>query len=168
MNVQLKTKPAFKFVGYELKTSCIDGRNHREIPLFWRTYLDENKGAHIGNRVQADSQVELGICTDFNPQTSDLTYLIGMEVTTFDGVLEDQVCREFPEATYAVFTTPPVKVEEFTSAIQSTWKSIQPEWFPTSGYTHAGGAEFELYDERCNPAKNELVEMDIYIPVKKK
>lgn len=80
----------------------------------------------------------------------------------------DLVCREFPEARYAVFTTPKVTQDQFVASIQSTWKAIFEEWFPHSGYEHAGGAEFELYDERCNSSKNELIQMDIYIPIKEK
>ncbi|NOU74641.1 helix-turn-helix domain-containing protein [Paenibacillus sp. LMG 31458] len=168
MEYQLKTKPAFKLIGYELKTSCKEGRNHREFPAFWDSYLQEGKGNRIPNRVHADSQVELGICTDFNMETGDLSYIIGMEATDFEDVPADLVSREFPEARYVVFTTPKVTQDQFVASIQSTWKSIFEEWFPHSGYEHAGGAEFELYDERCNPSKNELIQMDIYIPIKEK
>jgi AraC family transcriptional regulator len=168
MDYQLKTKPAFKLIGYELKTSCREGENSREIPAFWSSYLQEKKSIRIPNRVQTDSQVELGICTDFNMETGDLTYIIGMEATDFEGVPTDLVCREFPEARYAVFTTPMITQDQFVASIQSTWRSIFEEWFPHSGYEHAGGAEFELYDDRCNPSKNELIQMDIYIPIKEK
>ncbi|MDD9266987.1 effector binding domain-containing protein [Paenibacillus sp. GCM10023248] len=168
MEYQLVTKSDFKLIGYELRTTCKEGQNHRDIPAFWTTYLQENKGSRIGNRVHEDSPVELGICTDFNMETGELTYIIGMEATSFENVAEDLVCREFPEAHYAVFTTPKVPAEQFSASIQSTWKSIFEEWFPHSGMEHAGGVEFELYDERCHTALHELVQMDIYIPVKPK
>jgi AraC family transcriptional regulator len=168
MDFSLVTKPAFKWIGYELKTTSTEGRNLQEIPAFWSAYLQGNKGANIPNRVHAESPVELGICTDFNMETGDFTYLIGMEVAHFEGVPADLVSREFPEAKYAVFTTPKVTPDQFIPSIQNTWKAIFEEWFPHSGYEHAGGIEFELYDERCHAHKNELVQMDIYIPIKEK
>lgn len=168
MDYQLRTKPAFKLIGYELRTTCKDGQNHRDIPVFWNSYLQENKGSRIGNRVHTDSPVELGLCTDFNMETGELTYLIGMEATSFEGVPADLVCREFPEARYAVFTTPKVTPDQFVASIQSTWKSIFEEWFPHSGLEHAGGVEFEWYDERCHADKHDQIQIDIYIPVKDK
>lgn len=33
MDYQLRTKAAFKLIGYELKTTCKDGQNHRDIPF---------------------------------------------------------------------------------------------------------------------------------------
>jgi AraC family transcriptional regulator len=161
MEYRIVKKPEFKVIGYELRTSNHDGRNYREIPAFWQTYLTERLYERIPNRVHTESGVELGICTDFDMETGEFSYIIGMEVNGFDGVPEGMACRSFPVAEYAVFTTP-----QFSSSIQNTWKAIFGEWFPQSGYQHAGTAEFELYDERCRGDLNELVQMDIYIPVK--
>lgn len=168
MDYELKTKPSFKLIGYELKTTCKDGQNHRDIPAFWQKYLREGMGCRIPNRVHEDSWVELGICADFDLESGDLSYIIGMEATSFDDVPDDMVCREFPEAKYAVFTTPKVPQDQFAASIQSTWGTIFSEWFPHSGYEHAGSAEFEYYDERCHPKLHELFQMDIYIPIKEK
>jgi len=167
MDYVIVRKPAFTLIGYELKTSSMDGKNLQEIPAFWREYLQENKGAAIPNRVHEDSPVELGICTDFNMETGTFSYLIGMEVTHTDQVPAGLICRGFPEETYAVFTSPKVTPDQFSASIQSTWKAIFEEWFPHSGYEHAGSSEFELYDARCHPG-NDLVQMDIYIPIKVK
>jgi AraC family transcriptional regulator len=115
-----------------------------------------------------ESPVKLGICTDFNLENGEFTYIIGMEVTDFDAVPAELVCREFPEARYAVFNTPKVTPDLFSSSIQHTWRAIFEEWFPHSDYEHAGSAEFELYDERSHSDKNELVQMEIYIPIKER
>jgi AraC family transcriptional regulator len=168
MDYTIVTKPAFKLIGYELRTATGDGRNHREIPAFWSKYLQENMGCSIPNRVYVESPVELGICTDFNLETGEFSYIIGMEVTDFDAVPAELVCREFPEARYAVFNTPKVTPDQFSSSIQHTWRAIFEEWFPHSDYEHAGSAEFELYDERSHSDKNELVQMEIYIPIKER
>ncbi|WP_123041848.1 AraC family transcriptional regulator [Cohnella candidum] len=165
MDYRIVDKPAFKWIGYALETTSEEGQNHRDIPAFWQHYISNRLGSRIPN---AANSAELGICTDFDMETCKFTYLIGMEAERFDNVPEDLVCREFPGVTYAVFTTPKAKPEDFPKTIQATWASIFGEWFPHSGYEHAGAAEFELYDERSNPEVDGFQQMDIYIPIKRK
>ena len=52
---------------------------------------------------------------------------------------------------------------EPTIVSKDTFKYIYREWLPNSAYRHAGSAEFECYDERCDDTENAVV--DIYIPV---
>lgn len=165
MEYRIVTKPAFKVIGYELRTSTCNGENLQKIPAFWQEYLQNGWGHRIPNRVHRESPVELGICHSFDMESGTFTYMIGMEAEHFEGVPDDLVCREFMAAEYAVFTTPKVPHDQFSASIQSTWKSIFEEWFPHSGYEHAGTPEFELYDERCHPDKPEA-QMDIYISEK--
>ncbi|MEF3306143.1 AraC family transcriptional regulator [Paenibacillus sp. GYB003] len=167
MEYRIVAKPAFKVIGYELRTSTCDGENLREIPAFWQQYLQNRRWERIPNAVHRDSPVELGICHSFDMDSGTFTYMIGMEAEHFEGVPDDLACREFTAAEYAVFTTPKVPREQFSASIQSTWQSVFSEWFPHSGYEHAGTPEFELYDERCHPDKPE-VQMDIYVPIKRK
>ncbi|WP_127497250.1 AraC family transcriptional regulator [Paenibacillus glycanilyticus] len=167
MEYKIITKPAFKVIGYEIRTRA-NGDNHKEIPAFWQEYIQKELYKNIPNRVHKDSPVELGICYNFDMGSDIFSYLIGMEAETFDGVEgEGLVCREFDGAEYAVFTTPKVPREQFSSSIQNTWMTVFSEWFPHSGYEHAGTPEFELYDERSNHELAEI-QMDIYIPIKKK
>lgn len=166
MDYRIETKPAFKVIGYELKTKS-NGENLKEIPAFWQTYIQNGWSRTIPNRVHAESPVELGICHGFDMEAGTFLYLIGMEATDFENVPEGLACREFGEAEYAVFTTPKVPEEQFSNSIQSTWQAIFGEWFPHSGYEHAGKPEFELYDARSGPG-NELWQMDIYVPVKRR
>ncbi|WP_242142184.1 MULTISPECIES: AraC family transcriptional regulator [unclassified Bacillus cereus group] len=168
MEYRIVNKPAFSVVGYECKTTNKEGKNHQDIPAFWQTYIKKNLGANIPNRKDTSQCVELGMCTDFNLETGDFTYIIGMEVTSFEGVPNELLKRTFPEATYAVFTTPKVPHEEMVPSIHQTWNAVFTEWFPHSGYEHCGSVEFELYDERCHADKNELAQIEIWIPVKKK
>jgi AraC family transcriptional regulator len=166
MEYRIVTKPAYKVIGFELRTG--NGENFQQIPAFWQEYLRNGWGCRIPNRVHRESVVELGICHSFDMESGTFTYMIGMEAEHFDGAPDGLVCREFASAEYAVFTTPKVPLDQFSSSIQSTWKSVFEEWFPHSGYEHAGTPEFELYDERCHPDKVTEAQMDIYIPVKRK
>jgi AraC family transcriptional regulator len=163
MEPKLITKPAFHVIGYELKTRTQDGQNQKDIPQFWQQYLQQKLGCQIPNPI--NKYEELGICTNFKPETGEFVYVIGMEVPEGTTAPEGMVYMSFPEQEYAVFTTPKSDEKSFTPPIQSTWNSIFSEWFPHSGYEHAGTVEFELYDERCHGSENK--EMDIYIPVKK-
>lgn len=163
MEPKLVTKPAFYVIGYELKTKNEGGQNNKDIPEFWQQYMQNRLGSKIPNPINENT--ELGICTDFNPETGEFVYVIGMEVEKDTPAPEGTVYRSFPELEYAVFTTPKSNEESFTSSIQSTWNYVFTEWFPESGYEHYGSMEFELYDKRCYGSENK--EIDIYIPVKK-
>jgi AraC family transcriptional regulator len=72
-----------------------------------------------------------------------------------------------PAATYAVFEG----IGPMPDTILALWKSIYAEWFPTSGYEHAGTPDFERY-----PAKayhdaglaNSEHRGEIWVPIRKK
>jgi len=166
MEYRLIEKPAFKVVGYALETTSVEGQNLKDIPAFWADYMENGRGRRLLQVIGKEHAPELGICTDFDPETGRFVYLIGMEVDSFDGIPSDLVCREFPGANFAVFTTPKVQPQHFSNSIQETWRVVFNEWFPTSGYEHAGTAEIEWYDERSNPGIDGTPQMDIYIPVK--
>ncbi|MHA7967751.1 AraC family transcriptional regulator [Paenibacillus sp. CAU 1782] len=166
MKFEIVTKPAFDLIGYSIRTCNTDGQNNRDIPEFWQKYMAEKKGESLYGL--ALSTAEYGVCDEFDMESGQFSYLIGVEAQEEAEVPEGAVRRHYPEQTYAVFTTPAVSRDQFTSAIQSTWTSIYSEWFPHSGYEHSAGAEFEYYDERCWADRTDLPVMDIYIPVAKK
>lgn len=153
-------KPACKIAGYELKTTCRDGRNFQEIPAFWAN-MTPDKFAMLHQTLHAIHPNELGICFPPDRATGDFSYVIAVEVSDYAGVPPDMFQGELPEATYAVFTVPPVEMgPAFSESIQGTWKYIYETWFPDSGYELAEGrAEYELYYE--------ATKVEIYIPVVK-
>jgi len=168
MDYRIVEKPAFRVLAYPLATTNVNGQNNSDIPAFWNEYIREGWGRILHEAT--GSRDEYGICTDFNMESGEFTYLIGMDADESAAVPAGTVLRSFPGATYAVFTTPQVKREQFSDSIQQTWKAIYEEWFPHSDYEHSGaGAEFEYYDERSGSGdENGLVQMEIYIPVRKK
>lgn len=168
MDYRIEDKPAFQVLAYPLATTNVDGQNNSDIPAFWQKYIREGLGKVLHEAT--GSWDEYGICTDSDLQTGAFTYLIGMEAKEDVKAPEGTVLRTFPATTYAVFTTPKVKREQFTDSIQQTWNAIYEEWFPHSDYEHSGiGAEYEYYDQRSGDEyDNGLVQMEIYIPVKKK
>ncbi|GAA3400290.1 AraC family transcriptional regulator [Paenibacillus hodogayensis] len=166
MEYRLVTKPGFDVIGYSIRTRNADGQNSRDIPAFWQRYKQEKMGERLYGL--AVSNAEYGICSDFDMDSGEFSYVIGVEAREGAEVPEGAIVRHYPEQTYVVFTTPKVKPEQFVESIQSTWNAVFSEWFPNSGYEHAAAAEFEYYDERCWPDRSELLEMDIYIPIKQK
>lgn len=51
---------------------------------------------------------EVGLCVPANGESGDAVYLLGVIVDNFDNVTNEMITVEVPEATYAVFTIPPV------------------------------------------------------------
>ncbi|WP_186438482.1 GyrI-like domain-containing protein [Cohnella terricola] len=166
MDHRIVTKPGFEIIGFSIRTRTADGENNREIPAFWQRYMEEKMGERLSGL--AVTNAEYGICDEFDMDSGEFSYIIGVEVKEGAEAPEGTIRRTYPEQTYAVFTTPKVEPDRFTEAIQSTWGAIFGEWLPQSGYEHAAAAEIEYYDERCWRDRNELLEMDIYIPIQRK
>lgn len=88
-------------------------------------------------------------------------YMCAHEVST----LEDQDANMgrmiVPAQHYAVFTH-----EGHISGIKQTWDDIW-RWLPASGFTGAPTPDFELYDERYDPATGRGV-VEIWVPIRGK
>jgi AraC family transcriptional regulator len=156
------TKPAVKIAGYELQTTCRDGKNLQEIPAFWQDLMPD-KQARLHSTLPAIQHNEYAICFPPDSATGDFSYIVGLEVPNYDSVPPDMWRGEVPEATYAVFTVPPVETPgpAFSDAIQGTWGYIFSTWFPDSGYELAEGKlEYEFYYSGT--------QAEIYIPIIKK
>lgn len=165
MKPSIIQKPEMKVLGYIVRTSSNDDRGMQEIPAFWERYLKEGLRNNIPNKLHPN--IELGVCVDFDPESGDYGYLIGFEVAEEQELTNTELAyRTVPASTYAVFTTQPAPREQFTEMIQGTWEEIFRNWFPASGYEHAGTSDLEWYDDKSNDPAH--MQMDIYIPIKKK
>lgn len=168
-------KPAFKVAGYGIKTNIADGSYTKDIAAFWENYDTNDWECKMYEQLNPPKHGEVGIGFPDSKDGGSLVYLLGVIVENFDKVTEDMITLEVPEATYAVFTTPPVDMtvegengkandEDFTRAIKQTWKYIFEEWFKDSGYKYdEGKLDFEFYDERCHFRPDTV--MYIYVPV---
>lgn len=168
MQPKIIYREPFKIVGYEFKTTLRNNAHSRDIPAFWDKCNIEGKEAKLYETQQPPKHGEYGICVSTNMETDEFSYVLGVEVTDFQNALDEMYQLEVPAASYAVFTTPAVKDEEFVASIQGTWKYILEEWFPNSGYEiDDTKLDFEFYDERCHPWEYEKFEMEIHVPIKK-
>ena len=164
MKPRFITHDTIQLAGYELKTS--HGGKNEEVPAFWKACSSDGrmKNLHEANFVKNHS--EYGISYSLNPETSDFSYIIGVEVETGQDVPEEFYTCTLPSATYAVFSTPPANRTDFSKNIQGAWQYIMNDWFPTSGYEYAPNCnDFEYYNtEKMGEDGNVC---DIYIPVMK-
>ncbi|MNI47238.1 Right origin-binding protein [compost metagenome] len=160
MEIRIEQFRAMRIIGFSITTATNDGENSKEIPAFWKTYMQQQLGTQVPGKLHPD--VELGICTPLNSDGT-FNYIIGFEVDENTVVPEGMTEYFVPETTYAIFTTPPAAASDFVASIQGTWDHIFTDWFPTSGYEQISAPDFEWYDERCWPQEGKQI--DIFIPV---
>lgn len=173
MNPTIVKKSAFKVAGYGIKTNITNSNYTKDVASFWINYEGENLESKMYKILNPPKHGEIGLCVPSNNDNGEATYLLGVIVDNFNHVTDDMITLEVPEATYAVFTTPPVNTgtetldDGFANVIKQTWKYIFEEWFKNSGYVFdESKLDFEYYDERCHPEVGAV--MDIYVPVIKK
>lgn len=173
MNPIIVKKSAFKVAGYGIKTNVSNGNYTKDVASFWNNYNGENLESKMYKILEPPKHGEVGLCVSSSKRDGDAIYLLGVIVNDFTKVTEDMITIEVPEATYVVFTTPPVDTtndseqNDFADIIKQTWKYIFEEWFKDSEYSFdESKLDFEFYDERCHRRKDTV--MDIYIPVVKK
>ncbi|MBM7599743.1 AraC family transcriptional regulator [Virgibacillus halotolerans] len=160
MDYKIVEKDAFNVIGKDIRTTTIDGANHREIAAFWE---DSNQNGFSNELARnAGSLGLLGICMEFDKQQEELTYFIGAEKNV-DDMPADWKEKHIPASTWAVF---PVH-GSIPDAIVNVWERIFSEWFPSTGYEHAGGPEMEIYLDDAD-AQGEKMRVEVWIPIVKK
>ena len=173
MNPIIVKKPAFKVAGYGIKTNISNGNYTKDVASFWSNYNGENLESKMYRILEPPKHGEVGLCIPSKNEDGETIYLLGVIVDDFQRATDDMMMIDIPEATYAVFTTPPVDTsndieqKEFADTIKETWKYIFKEWFKDSKYIFdESKMDFEFYDERCHGRKDTV--MEIYIPVLEK
>ncbi|TGY44261.1 AraC family transcriptional regulator [Clostridium sartagoforme] len=173
MNPVIMKKTAFKVAGYGIKTNITNSNYTKDIASFWSNYDGENLESKMYKILNPPKHGEVGICVPESGESGDAVYLLGVIIDNFDNVTNDMITVEVPEATYAVFTTPPVDTSknldnnDFPEAIKNTWKYIFEEWFKDSEYVFDESKfDLEFYDERCHGRKDTV--MEIYVPIQKR
>lgn len=169
MKYRIVEKPAFSVSGLVLRTTSTDNQNLASIPKFWQQISADGRGPQTFAKCGAMGV--LGLCYDYDPKDNSFAYMAGIETpaTGVEGMPAGAESTTVPAATYAVFTA----VGAMPQAIQDAWKAVYAEWFPSSGYEHAGTPDFEVYppfpmgDARGNPASPECIS-EVWIPIRKK
>ncbi|MDQ0177962.1 AraC family transcriptional regulator [Bacillus chungangensis] len=159
MNYKLVEKEAFTIAGKGLRLKMGDKKNNEVIPAFW----EECNTNGFSERLEQHAG-ELGVvgaCMDFDHEAEMFTYFIGAEDTS-KHMDDHSELKNIPAATWGVFEV----IGPMPNAIQEAWQRIFHEWFPSTGYEHAGGMEFEAYSPGDPFADDYRTE--IWVPVIKK
>ncbi|WP_088072721.1 AraC family transcriptional regulator [Gottfriedia luciferensis] len=153
-------KSNFKVIGVKKELSYVNDEHQRLIPKMWEEVNANGTSDRLYELNNGEIKGVLGVCMMNEEQKSNnlLEYWIAAhrEGETPEGFLE----HEIPASKWAVFGV----TGAMPNAMQSAWKKIFSEWFPSSGYSHAGIPEFELY-----PAEDPFSEdyySEIWIPIK--
>lgn len=159
MDYKIVQRESFSVIGKSIQTSTLEGQNSKEIPKFWR----ESHANGLVGKVEAlgKGQDVLGLCYDMQLSGESFKYAIAVETDAVVSNSEFEIIQ-IPASTWAVFTS----IGPMPEAIQEVWGRIYQEWFPNTGYEHAGIPDFELYppgdtlsdDYRC----------EVWIPIVKK
>lgn len=164
MDYRIVEKLAFKVIGKGIRVTTKDGENFKRIPEFWGECCQNGfatKLEKMADKSAVVGECKLGICMEFNTDINEFTYLIGVENTrgiSHGGLVE----KDVPAATWAVFES----IGSMPHAIQNLWKRIYSEWFPSTGYEHAGELDMEVYPP--GDADDENYRCEVWIPIVKK
>ncbi|MDZ5000863.1 AraC family transcriptional regulator, partial [Clostridium perfringens] len=166
MNPIIVKKSAFKVAGYGIKTNVSNGNYTKDVASFWNNYYGENLESKMYKILEPPKHGEVGLCVSSSKIDGDGIYLLGVIVNDFTKVTDNMITMEVPEATYAVFTTPPVDTtndseqNDFSDIIKQTWKYIFEEWFKDSEYSFdESKLDFEFYDERGHGRKDTVMDI---------
>jgi AraC family transcriptional regulator len=137
---QVVSHPPFTFWGISQRTSTKNHYHIKAVPDFWEKCLKDGSLARL--RTCSKGQGIYGVCADFNELREDFSYCLAVKQDpSLDEIPAEYSKVEIPAATWGIFEcTGPVPL-----AIQSTCQRIYTEWFPDSGWEHAGLADFEFY-----------------------
>jgi AraC family transcriptional regulator len=167
MDYRIEKRGEIPMTGLPLRTTMDEGVNLKEIPIFWQRCNGNGAVEALTRAMPKDTELGImGICAnDFDEKTRTFTYLVGIERPVDDAsraaLPEGCVDIVAPAATWAVFPSH----GPMPNAIQDVWKRIYAEWYPSSGYEHAGGPELEVYAPGDSQAADYYSE--VWIPVKK-
>ncbi|MFS0870009.1 AraC family transcriptional regulator [Paenibacillus xylanilyticus] len=154
MDYKIVEQDEFTLVGIKQAFSYVDGENLREIPKMWQEAYSSGTEDRLIEINNGAIQGLLGVCVDETEiQEKQMEYWIG---TAYEGeVPEGLASITIPASKWSVFEVQGPMPE----SIQSLWKQIVSEWFPSNPYEHAGIPELEVYPGHHQPPQ-------IWIPIK--
>ena len=126
-----------------------------EIPQMWEKFgprMESIEGS-------THPMVSYGICANMDMQTGMFDYVAAVEVEEGAPTPDGMVRWEVPGGPYALI---PATLSTIGDAYQ-----LAEQLIPDAGYARTGSLDYELYDERFDPAQPDSV-LYISIPVEKK
>ncbi|MEK4029673.1 MULTISPECIES: AraC family transcriptional regulator [Bacillaceae] len=162
MQYSIVKKESFHVTGVKKELSLEDGKNLIAIPKMWDKANNDGTADKLLELNDGDIKGILGICVDKrNTKPDSMEYWIA---AACEGHASDKpgnfLSMEIPAAKWAIFEVH----GPMPHSMQNAWKQIFSEWFPSSGYEHAGAPELEVYSAG-NPTSPDYYS-EIWIAVK--
>ncbi|MGC5772170.1 AraC family transcriptional regulator [Paenibacillus pabuli] len=154
MNYKLVEQAEFTLVGIKQAFSYVDGENIRGIAKMWQEAYTSGTEDRLFELNNGEIRGLLGVCVDQNEiQEKQMEYWIA---TAYEGEVPNGLLSfTVPASKWSIFEVQGPMPE----SMQSLWKQIITEWFPSNPYEHAGIPELEVYPGPNQPPQ-------IWIPIK--
>ncbi|MGG3641800.1 AraC family transcriptional regulator [Bacillus gobiensis] len=157
MQYKIVEKEGFQVVGVKREFSFVNEENLAGIPKMWDEVHKDGTNDLIFQLNNGQMKGVLGVCVEKKASQS-MDYWIA---ASHDGDPPGNLLKlVIPAAKWAVFEVH----GPMPGAIQKVWKQIYSEWFPSSGYMHAGTPDLEVYSDG-DPFSPDYYS-EIWIPVK--
>jgi AraC family transcriptional regulator len=171
MQPKIIKRQSFSVGGKTFESNMANVSYTRDAPAYWdqEGLTDGSIERFLYKLLSPKKHGEYCINLSSTQDENSFIYLFAVE---FDQELQfpdGLTLLQIPEATYAIFQTPLVDVDQFVPAIKGTWRYILEDWFPQSSYeVDEEGFDFEYYDEHCHYWDFEKIYMEIHIPIKER
>ncbi|MBO9131481.1 GyrI-like domain-containing protein [Bacillus sp. 165] len=153
-------RDGFQVVGIKKEFSCVNGENLIGIPRMWAEVTENGTDNVLFKLNNGQIKGVLGVCVTTGDTKAKqlMDYWIAVE---YEGNIPEGLSKlEIQASKWAVFEVH----GPMPDAMQKAWKQIFSEWFPSSGYQHAGTPDLEVYtgEDSSNPN----LYSEIWVPVK--
>ncbi|WP_285765714.1 effector binding domain-containing protein [Peribacillus sp. SI8-4] len=161
MKYKILERDSFQLIGIKREFSLVNEENLIEIPRLWEQVNADGTSDKLGKLNNGEIAGLLGVCVDKREldKNETMDYWIAAEYA--GTVPEPFLPLTIPASKWVAFEVH----GPMPAAIQKAWKQIFSEWFPTSGYEHAGLPELEVYPNE--DAHNQDYYSEIWIPIKR-
>lgn len=158
MQYKLVEKESFNVIGIKESFSYGNGENLEGIPKLWDKVNQDGTCDFLFGKNNGAVKGVLGVCVDRSKSEKMMDYWVAAahEGETPEGYLK----MEIPASKWAIFEVHGAMPD----AMQKVWKQIYTEWFPASGYEHAGLPELEIYT--AGNAADPDYYSEVWIPIK--
>ncbi|QOR68168.1 AraC family transcriptional regulator [Cytobacillus suaedae] len=160
MKCNIIERNSFRVIGKKREFCLLNGENLTEIPRMWDEVNSDGTSRFLAKSNNGQIKGILGVCVNKRDGNSNqaMDYWVATEYV--GNIPQGYDSLEIPTSKWVIFEVHGAMPD----AMQNTWKQIFSEWFPTSGYLHAGTPEFEMYTDD-DPTSLDCYS-EIWIPIK--
>lgn len=158
MKYRITQREAFRVFGVYTEISTDQETAFKQVPQFFKK-CDEDLVPDEINALLGRFCDNHTISALYDYSETTMKYMLCQFLPKGLSIPDKFTILDVPAATWAVFDV------NDCCEMQTMWKRIFTEWFPSSGYESAEGPQFEMYYGLAN---HENISGEIWIPVKKK